>query len=153
MPTRGWDGDIPCVDIDTDDDNPAPAPAPAAPAAASSSLGPAGPAADAADRAGLTRQQLADRLAKATADLEQRDAAIASVLAQLAHATAEAREQRSELRDLHVRDANWRHRQEEWTAAALARDSEIRALNRLLTQCEELLALARASLQRLFDQD
>ena len=59
VPSGGWLGEIPQVDIVTSDDEAAaevPAPAPAAPAAASSDLGPAAPAADAAAFAGLTRQ-------------------------------------------------------------------------------------------------
>ena len=126
VPSGGWDGDIPCVDIDTDDDRPASAPAPAASAAASSDPGPAVPAADAAAFPGLTRQQLADRLAQAQADLEQRDAALASVQAQLAHAVVGAREQHEELRELNAKNAGWRRRQAEWSAEAEERDSEIR---------------------------
>ena len=72
---------------------------------------------------------------------------------QLAHAVIGAREQHDELRELSAKNAGWRLRQREWTAEAVERDSEIRQLQRLLTQCEELLAQARAKLQSLLDQD
>jgi len=71
----------------------------------------------------------------------------------MAHAVIGAREQHEELRELSARDAGWRLRQREWTAAAVERDSEIRQLQRILTQCEEMLAQARAALQRLLDQE
>ena len=46
-----------------------------------------------------------------------------------------------------------RLRQRESMAASVERDSEIRRLQRILTQCEEMLAQARATLQSLLDQD
>ncbi len=152
-PSGGWDGDVPCVDIDTDDDEPVaktPAPAPAA-AAASSDPGPAAPAADAAAFAGLTRQQLAERLAEAEANLKQWETDYRLVEAQLAHSLIGAREQFEELRDVSAKNAGWRRRQVEITAEAEERNAEIRELQLFLAQCEEMLATARAKLASLID--
>ena len=81
------------------------------------------------------------------------DAALAAVQSQLPNALAGAREQHDELRDVNAKNAALRRSQREAAAASVERDSEIRSLQRILTQCEEMLAQARAALQSLLDQD
>ena len=66
---------------------------------------------------------------------------------------APSHQQHGELRDVNAKNAALRRREREAAAAAVERDSEIRSLQRVLTQCEEMLAQARAALQSLLDQD
>ena len=72
--------------------------------------------------------------------------------AQLAHSLIGAREQYEELRDVNAKNANWRRRQVELNAESEERDSELRELRRILNECEERRAVAKATLLSLLEK-
>ena len=65
---------------------------------------------------------------------------------------ASAEEAWTEVRHLENANAGWRQRFKEEEAKADARDLELRELSRLLSACEEQLALAKALLRSLLER-
>ena len=97
---------------------------------------------------------LTEQLAQAKTMLAQREDDFRAIQVQLAHSLHGAKEQYAELQQLRAGDAAWGSRKmDQLSRKEEHRDAEIRRLQGILTKCEELLAVAKATLQSRFSRD
>ena len=109
-------------------------------------------AAPGAEPAEIPHPTAAQALERANAALRARETELREVERQLAIAMATSSEAQLEVQRLHIQCAGWCRQQKEQEANDAARDAELRELSRILAECEDRLAVARAMLRSLLER-
>ena len=114
----------------------------------------AAPVAPGAEPAQIPHPTAAQAFERANAALRARETELREVDRRLAIAMATSSEAQQEVLRLHIQCAGWRRRrqQKEQEANVAARDAELRELSRILAECEDRLAVARAMLRSFLER-
>ena len=112
----------------------------------------AAPTAPGAEPAEIPHPTAAQAFERANAALRARGTELREVERRLAIAMATSSGAQQEVQRLHIQCAGWRRQQKEQEMNDAARDAELRELSRILAECEDKPAVAKAMLRSLLER-